>query len=77
MHLTQTIRGGYFRFIKQYLEQIPFIRTTILDDMVQNIIKIKSHNSFADTTVLESEIDKLVYELYGLTEDEIKIVENR
>lgn len=26
-------------------------------------------------TVLEKEIDQLVYELYGLTEEEIKIVE--
>lgn len=29
----------------------------------------------ADTTALEREINRLVYELYGLTEDEIKIVE--
>ena len=29
----------------------------------------------ADTTVLEQEIDRLVYELYGLTEEEIAIVE--
>jgi hypothetical protein len=28
-------------------------------------------------TAIESEIDQLVYELYGLTEDEINIVENR
>lgn len=29
----------------------------------------------ADTSALEREIDRLVYELYGLTEDEIKLVE--
>ncbi len=29
----------------------------------------------ADTTAWEREIDQLVYELYGLTEDEIKLVE--
>jgi hypothetical protein len=28
-----------------------------------------------DTSVLEAEIDRLVYELYGLTEEEISIVE--
>lgn len=28
-----------------------------------------------DTTALEREIDRLVYELYGLTGEEIKIVE--
>ena len=30
-----------------------------------------------DTTALEREIDRLVYDLYSLTEDEIKIVEGR
>jgi hypothetical protein len=31
----------------------------------------------ADISALEKEIDKLVYELYGLTEDEIRIVEGK
>ena len=30
----------------------------------------------AGTSALEAEIDQLVYELYGLTEDEIQIVES-
>ncbi len=29
----------------------------------------------ADTETLEAQIDELVYEIYGLTEEEIKIVE--
>jgi len=32
-------------------------------------------NPQAGTTALEAKIDQLVYELYGLTEEEIKIVE--
>jgi adenine-specific DNA-methyltransferase len=32
-------------------------------------------NPQADTSPLEQEIDMLVYRLYGLTEDEIRIVE--
>jgi len=31
----------------------------------------------ADTSALEREIDRIVYELYWLTEDEIAIVEGR
>ncbi len=31
----------------------------------------------ADTSKLEAEIDQLVYQLYGLTEEEIKIVEGK
>jgi hypothetical protein len=35
----------------------------------------KKHDPKADTTAWEREIDRLVYELYGLTEEEIAIVE--
>jgi len=31
----------------------------------------------ADTSPLEREIFKLVYQLYGLTEDEVKVVEGK
>jgi adenine-specific DNA-methyltransferase len=31
----------------------------------------------ANTSAPEEEIDQLVYELYGLSEDEVKIVEGR
>jgi hypothetical protein len=31
----------------------------------------------ADTSALEQQIDKMVYELYGLTQEEIEIVEGK
>ncbi|MGA7194335.1 MAG: hypothetical protein WBW94_11960 [Anaerolineales bacterium] len=34
-------------------------------------------NPQADTSKLEAEIDQLVYQLYELTEDEVKIVEGK
>jgi hypothetical protein len=39
------------------------------------ILIAKKANPQADTTALETEIDQMVYELYGLTEEEIQIVE--
>lgn len=51
------------------IEQIPFI------NLVNQIISLKQQNPSADTTELETQIDKLVYELYDLTEEEIAIVE--
>lgn len=36
----------------------------------------KNQNPKSDTTEIEYEIDKLVYELYGLTDEEIAIIEN-
>lgn len=43
-------------------------------DIVNYIILTKK-NTDIDTTEQESEIDLLVYQLYELTEEEIKIVE--
>jgi len=42
---------------------------------VNQILQYKESDANADTSALEAEIDRMVYELYGLTEEEIKIVE--
>lgn len=46
-----------------------------LVNLVEKILKAKASNPAADTTVLEREIDRQVYALYGLTLEEIAIVE--
>lgn len=46
-----------------------------IEKRVCNIFSNKSDGINADTNDLETQIDQLVYELYGLTEEEIKIVE--
>ena len=45
------------------------------ETLVDQILSEKSQNPSADTTLLESQIDKLVYQLYDLSEEEIAIVE--
>jgi hypothetical protein len=50
-------------------QQMPIIQ------LVDRILAAKKRNPEADTSALEREIDQLVYKLYGLTEEEIKIVE--
>jgi Alw26I/Eco31I/Esp3I family type II restriction m6 adenine DNA methyltransferase len=45
--------------------------------IVNEIITSKKRDPDSDTTALEREIDQLVYKLYGLTEEEIKIVEGK
>jgi hypothetical protein len=42
-------------------------------DLVDIILAKKERNE--DTTAEEAEIDRMVYELFGLTEEEIRIVE--
>jgi hypothetical protein len=45
-----------------------------IENKVTQILAVKQQNPSADTTALEAEIDEMVYQLYGLTEEEIEIV---
>ena len=63
-----------------HLDQLPIKLAdyTIQDQMetlVDHILTKKTQDQSADTTDIEKQIDKLVYKLYDLTEEEIKIIE--
>ena len=53
----------------EHKNQQPIIR------LVDRVLTIKNQAPSADTSALESEIDRLVYQLYGLTDEEIRIIE--
>ena len=65
---------------KNHVEELPIPNSaadqqkTIID-RVESILATKNTNPSADTSRLESEIDQLVYTLYGLTPEEIAIIE--
>lgn len=69
------IQNGY-QLIAKYLMQIPIStsRSEKIEAKVDELQIIKSINPFADTSALEDEIDALVYALYGLKEEEIRVV---
>lgn len=46
-----------------------------ISSIVRKVIDFKKNNPETDTTLLENQIDQLVYKLYDLTEEEIKIIE--
>ena len=48
-----------------------------IEAMVKEIVYAKRLSVSEDTSALESEIDRLVYHLYGLTDEEVRIVEGR
>ena len=48
-----------------------------VEQLVDQILAAKKIDPNTNTTALETEIDQLVYQLYGLTEAEIKIVEGK
>lgn len=63
----------------KYIEQLPLPKEIIsseLEKKVAEIIALKEKDKETDTTTLETQIDQMVYELYELTEEEIKIIEN-
>ena len=75
------IQNGY-QLIWKYFGQIPIPNITKeqgkpIISLVDEILTAKQSNPNADTIILEQQIDQLVYELYGLTEAEIKIVEGK
>lgn len=90
--ISSTIRGGYMRFIRQYLETIP-IKTDktkeleiakLVEQLLHLNIELKEANLETKKeqiqnriTYCEDRINEIVYELYGLSEEEIKIIENK
>ena len=69
------IKGVHLKaFPLPLLTNMPEIVSRI-ENYVREVLAIKHTNTLTNTSTLESEIDRLVYQLYGLTEDEIRIVE--
>ena len=64
----------------EYLKQLrlPHLSWKIqnkLENLVDNVMSAKQSDPSTDTTVLENEIDFMVYKLYGLTYDEVLVVD--
>jgi len=76
-----TLQGDARTFKTNYLNPFPlpaFVESnfeTNISDLVKTVIHNKRLNEKSDTSNLETQIDQLVYQLYDLTEEEIKIVE--
>lgn len=75
--------SGY-RYKKAFIERLPIPQITEknqelarkITDCAERILKSKEENPKANTQGLEKEIDALVYQLYHLTDEEIKIIED-
>ena len=97
-HISTSLRGGFFRYFTQYIEQLP-IRTIDFSDrddcerhdrmvaLVEQMLslhkKLPAARTDDDRTSLQrqidatdTQIDRLVYELYELSDEEIRIVED-
>ena len=73
-------RAGDYHIVPEHIRNIPIAQATeeeqkAIVQLVDLVLAKKRESPLADISALESEIDHLVYQLYGLTEEEIKIIE--
>jgi len=89
--MQASYRGGYLRFFTQYLLQLPIrdLRESScreIENYARHMQVLQEGLTAAktpelmnalqrQTAAMDKQIDQLVYELYGLTEEEIRIVE--
>ncbi|WP_283800345.1 class I SAM-dependent DNA methyltransferase [Campylobacter jejuni] len=82
-NLIQT--GSYAYGAKDKIERLPIPKINSkneklaneLINLVDEILKVKEQDKNANTQELENKTNSLVYKLYNLTEEEIKIIENK
>ena len=81
LYFINLVRGGDYHIMPEHLRAIPVTVSegaqSRMVALVEQILAEKKADPAADTSSLESEIDKLVYKLYGLTGEEIEVVEGK
>lgn len=77
-----TLANAYFRFKPDYMKPFP-IPSAIPSSIEQKIVKcvdkimdVKSSNSSPTIAAYEDEIDNIIYSLYALTEEEIRLIKS-
>lgn len=79
------MQGNNYQIDKEPLLNIPIVTINsknqkLVDELinlVDEILKVKEQDKNANTQELENKINSLVYKLYNLTEEEIKIIEGK
>ena len=78
--IAETSGMGTTRWINNHVKEFPIPNTSpeiqsSISEIVDQILIAKQANPKADTADLEAKTDESAYDLYGFTEQEIKIVE--
>jgi len=73
-------QGGFLEYKPMYVSplaipNLPPEKQKPVERLVERILSAKQRDAEADVSALERELDELVYALYGLTPEEIKLVE--
>jgi hypothetical protein len=73
---TNSNVNGYEVDNLPYFSNVDIVKKEHIAKLVERILTAKHTSLYEDTSSFERKIDAIIYELYGLTEDEIKIVES-
>jgi len=73
------MQGNNFQLDKEPLLNIPIYLPSekeqkVIENLVDQILALKKENPQADASIVENEIDDLVYKPYELTPEEIEVV---
>ena len=79
-HSPKATKGAFPKILVQDIKEFPLPKVNsderkILMRLVDDVTTIKKGKSIAETSALENQIDFLVYHLYGLTYNEVLIVD--
>lgn len=78
MNTGTVMSGGFYRYKPAYIKPFPMPSDMVLSKSsleIENLVKAIEQEKENDTSVLVNQIDFLVYHLYGLTYDEMLIVD--
>ncbi|RJQ38143.1 MAG: hypothetical protein C4550_07155 [Nitrospiraceae bacterium] len=78
----ESVYGGFIDVYPNNLKELPIRKASsktqcLIKNLVDQILTAKKKDPNADTSALEKQIDEMVYALYGLTPEEIAIVEGK
>jgi len=67
--------GGYFEYKPMFVEQLPIPKVSSdIEKKYSNIVQQIFESKNNDTTLLDEQLDEMIFELYGLSEEEKKLI---
>ncbi|NOT15457.1 MAG: hypothetical protein HOP21_07765, partial [Methylotenera sp.] len=72
------LANGYFRFMPRYVNTFPIVKISSekqfrIESLVKKVMELKSQSH--PTLILEEQINRIVYKLYNLTFNEVKLID--
>ncbi|TRU27481.1 MAG: class I SAM-dependent DNA methyltransferase [Microcystis aeruginosa Ma_MB_S_20031200_S102] len=75
-YISNKVRGGYLRAFTDYIRKIPIASATETQKQaIEYLVKQCLEAKGKEVKELETKINQIVYKLYGLSEEEIRIIE--